>query len=959
MKKNRRILLFAALIVLLLGLTALAASATDYYQVTNASGQHVGYYQTGADAVAAVTANGYTIKLLGNVNVTEGLTFSGNYACTLNGNGYTINLTGIDKPSRVNGLTITNGQLTVKNLTLTTTHADLRTLIAFNSASTAASLTLENTTVSGGKVQLLFNQNGTVLIKGGRNVFRDNNIGALAVFSFKNNSKAGKLTIEGGEFSAASDMFDASGATIEVKGGTFTLSDQNMFLMDDNDFVSAVNISGGTFNMRGGSFVMYSGKGDCTGFAANGKAAVNISGGTVSYSGGGPLFKCTVPSVANKTSEGGTMYKNGNYPVISISGGTFNCWPDSAAWEPLTRYQTGDAGIGCVGDMFYLDSTPVRLNISGGVFIGSPYTYSLVETRPAGSSTPSYVNISGGTFTGTQCWMRTSNASVWTISGDCDFSKPGPQTYKLNLAEDKGDLTDLRMVWAHNGSGRSFTVDESGAVTGYDRSAAGVFNFNGGTFTVGLNENARLINAAGADFNVKGGTFTCCDLSGFQMSDGDMISYVRISGGTFNGIGSGEIINYGGNKTTSGKTNQHGLLEISGGTFNAGNSSTAVYCACSYGTRTTVGRNRDGYVTISGGTFTGGTTALLRLTNDCLPDITVSGGTFNSTSSHLVNTSSYKGEFCISGGTFRLMTAEGKSAGRTDSIVYIKGTGDPTLILAGGTFINDREGVERLVLVDTRPATVIITGGTYLSRYTLSYFVEHVLGHGNMPFKSSTVKRKTVDGTEYYAGIVYTASGDNAPRLETDVTVRVDPNTPGIRFTSCVSHDKIAALLSSGAMNITYGTLIAPQEYILQLTNCNDVHGQLRAMAQQAGVAESRVFADVVARDGVTTDAEGNVTFRAALVGIKNVSRGYGAVSYVKATVKGATVYYYSCVNLCSNVVTLKAAVAHELLDVSERVVEIGRGRYVYKYGSVNDDGYSRYTQEEQNRMRRMVTNPG
>ena len=56
-----------------------------------------------------------------------------------------------------------------------------------------------------------------------------------------------------------------------------------------------------------------------------------------------------------------------------------------------------------------------------------------------------------------------------------------------------------------------------------------------------------------------------------------------------------------------------------------------------------------------------------------------------------------------------------------------------------------------------------------------------------------------------------------------------------------------------------------------------------------------------------------------------------------------------------SNLATLKTVVLRELFDVNDKSEIVDYGKYVYKYGSINDDGFSRFTQAEQNFMRRLV----
>ena len=1016
MKRNLRIVLLLALVVLMLGVTMLVAAAapapadTDYFQVTDATGAHVGYYETPAAAMAAVTADGYTVKLLKDIDLGKGkasgdaLAIGANFTYTIDGDGHAMNFKEVKTPARVNGLRITAGRVTLKGFTIFTNQA-LKSIINFNAADAAASLTFENMTVEGGKTQILWDQAGNMTFKGTGNVIgKENDATAASAISIKNTSKNGKLLIEGGQFIAKSPLFEASGATIEIRGGTFSnASGSSFFLLSDNNFVSAVKITDGMFTLnRGGSVFKYSGKGDCVGFAANGNALINISGGLFLHYGAGNLFDLTAQAVTDKSADGGTMAAFG-YPVVKINdGGTaevtrliqddnntpieatvtvklplFDGWPDQGDWAPgaWTSDKVG-MGIGTINaDVFYINNCAVHLDISGGTYIGSPYTNSLIETAPQNAANLAEVNITGGSFIGSRAWIRTYNASVWNVGGTSEFSDPAPKTFELDLGQydqQQGKLTDVNPIMLQSYSGRTFKLDadaqgkadvKDGTVVSYNRATAGRLNITGGTFNVATG-NPCWIYASGADVYISGGTFNI-GCRGIQMNDTNMISYVYVSGGTFNASGNFELFYYSGSNgyksesasEQSVKYAQRGLLEITGGTFNTSGKCTAIRYDAAFAKRATVGDLYDGYVHITGGTFRSEGIYLINLQSGMAGELLITDGTFEGTASRLISMAGYKGPFTIAGGTFRLSAlAEGVTPSPTDAILYIKTTSsNPVLNIEDGTFINEREGSGRLILFDSKTATLNLLGGKFMTRYATGSYLERYMNHNNMPVNPDLGTKETIEGVEYNVATVHAPSNVNAPTMEADVTIRLNQDTPGIRFTSYMSQEKIAALRDAGATALSYGTLIAPREYLMQITDFTDVHGQLKAIAAAAGVAESKVFADVAAAAGTETDIDGNVTFRAALVNISDVNKGYGAISYVKVTFADGDVYYYSGFNVASNLATLKTVVLRELLDVNDKSEIVDYGKYVYKYGSINDDGFSRFTQAEQNFMRRLI----
>lgn len=980
MKRNIRVILLLALVVLMLGVTALVAAATepeetDFFEVLDASGAHVSYVATPANAISAAADN-YTLKLLKDIDLSAAVAFSADKTYTLDGNGHTVNFTGIAQPTRCNSLNVTKGKITLKNLTVKTTHDNLKVLILFN-APAPATLTLDGVTLEGGGIQIIDQNSGTLTFKGNDNVIGKNNKAtAQTAIDVKAASSAGRIVVEGGQFIARSNLFKANGAFIEIQNGTFTNSDgSTTFVMDDANFVSAVKITNGTFTLStGGLFFDYSGTGDCVGFAENGNATVNISGGVFTHLGTGNLFRIAAQSVADKSSSGGTMFTFG-YPVVKISdGGTsndtrlgveatvklplFDGWPDEEDWVQGRR-MTGDPGLGTIGAyVIELQNTVARLDISGGTYIGSPYTEGLIYTNGAAENGCEAVNITGGTFMGARAWLKINNSITVNIGGTSEFLKPSPSTYELNQAVFTTTQTVISPISLPNGGGRQFTTNEDGVVTGYSRQLAAVLNITGGTFTIRPGESTFWINAAGGDVNISGGTFNIGG-RGIQMNDSTMISYVRVSGGTFNGSGTGELFYYDGKPSSSNVGNQHGLLEITGGTFTTRDKSTLLQYECAHEKRATVGDGADGYVHISGGTFRSDGIYLFYIRNSMAGELVISDGTFEGTAPRLVSLASFKGQITFSGGTWRLSALnEGQTVSSTDAIIYIRTTSSvPVLNITGGTYINDRAGAGRLILFDSQTATLNLLGGRFMtSQPDMTNYVERYMNHGNMPFHSALSDKETIDGVEYYIDTVHAPSNVNAPVLNADVTIRLNQDTPGIRFTSYMSKAKIDALTEAGATNISYGTIIAPYEYLRQITNYGDVIGQLKGIAAAAGLAESKVFADVAATEaGMTTDEEGNVTFRAALVGITDVNKGFGAISYVKVTIGGNEVYYYAGFNTGSGISSLKAVVLRELGDISDRAVVVGRGQYVYKYGSINDDGFSRFTQPEQNFMRRLV----
>ena len=120
MRKKLRYGLIAAMILSLLVLTALAASAANFTVYPSAAAASagtgaVGSYDSLSSAYAAVSGNGYVIKMNNDVtsDVQKYQFHSRNYTFTLDGGGHCYRYTG-----EVDGylLSITTGNVTVKNI---------------------------------------------------------------------------------------------------------------------------------------------------------------------------------------------------------------------------------------------------------------------------------------------------------------------------------------------------------------------------------------------------------------------------------------------------------------------------------------------------------------------------------------------------------------------------------------------------------------------------------------------------------------------------------------------------------------------------------------------------------------------------------------------------------------------------------------------------------------------------
>ncbi len=127
----------------------------------------------------------------------------------------------------------------------------------------------------------------------------------------------------------------------------------------------------------------------------------------------------------------------------------------------------------------------------------------------------------------------------------------------------------------------------------------------------------------------------------------------------------------------------------------------------------------------------------------------------------------------------------------------------------------------------------------------------------------------------------------NAPVTERGVQVRYVTGSTGLRFVSSVSKATIEYLTGiADAGSITYGTVIAPRDY------ADSVSIFTAELLTRAG----KKYLDIPAVNGITENADGSLTLRAAIVNLKkeNISREFAGVAYVQYTVNGVICRMYA-----------------------------------------------------------------
>lgn len=503
MKKNLRYGLIAVLILALLVVTGLVASAAGEVKVLDDTETQVGAFDTLADAAAAADTDGYIISITADL--------ADQAAAELNCDGGTITIRGNDHTvafAADAGITVGAGTtLVMENVTLTTTdvHATGLTM-----ATDSYDLTLDGVTFTGFGT-------GVAVDTMSYMDFTDVTIDAVSVgINLMPTSVGGELTLtdctiritdEVGAVDEACVL--CNGADIIVESGYYrsprntSAGQQAAFLWNDGGSGSHLTINGGEFRRWNNACVLFMCKGDGSTLPNfGGDAWITINDGYFRAVSNNPMFRCNaLPIKGDDDAE--------TCVDLVINGGEFI---------------GSTTGLGNEA-MFQLYG-PFRLTINDGNFEVRHcmmLVFAANTRKEAGhENDPVVSNIYGGTFACSSLLQCPSSASYVSVVNFGAPGEPGPQftvrNHRMNNQTSRGNF------FFQNGS-----------------AAHCVINFYSGTFDIldekGLDQNGEptddcttkhFIHGAGAGINFYGGTFNY-DAAGhfLRLADCDQYSVVN------------------------------------------------------------------------------------------------------------------------------------------------------------------------------------------------------------------------------------------------------------------------------------------------------------------------------------------------------------------------------------------------------------------------------------------------
>ena len=549
MKKQMRIFIFAALLVLLLGVTVLAVSAADEYvrygNATDAANNEnpLGTYSTLNAAVTDVSANNQVIKLTADVTDSTAVSFNKNYTYTVDGNDCTITNT-----ATATAWTISTGTVTIQNLTFTrsNTSGDLI------SVSSSGSVTLDSVALEGGNRYMINQSSGTVTFRGSCS-FTGAGLSYGTMIHCGNSSKNGKvvfncdstITVPSGKI-----LFGGSGAKLHVKSGSYTTDTGTFFKAWDNSYCSSMLIEDGTFTVTGdGNVVWYYSYGQITSTnrldVGDSNVIVDIKGGTFDISGTGRGI-CTA-FATTRVSKADGVIDTSKSPVIRISD------PES---KTVFRSTSGGSKVRFVYDNSTLPkATAAKILIEGGSFTGGSSGETRMLMFENGNGT---IEVTGGTFSNNSRaansllysdWTSVKSATQGTFNikggtwtGSTGYWFAGNGNAVVNLGDPENPASTYPRF---SGSCSSTPIGLWNKHAGWQKEASGQLNIYSGTYTYTAEGTAPMIWGAGGAVTISGGTFSSASSYIFYACDRDIMSPLYITGGDFTVTKEGaQIISY-------------------------------------------------------------------------------------------------------------------------------------------------------------------------------------------------------------------------------------------------------------------------------------------------------------------------------------------------------------------------------------------------------------------------------
>ena len=749
-------------------------------------------------------------------------------------------------------------------------------------------------TVSYGKL-MIFEGDGTVNVYGGnfRTLVGDNTIYTIRKNTFTLN--VGAVGSDGPTFQANGghifqiDSANTTTANVNIYSGTFKGSNSKTAILMGEDgsdgtttVTATVHIYGGNFNVS--KTILTVGSND----------SAYIHGGNFT-SAGSNMFVTNTNSklyiedgVFNHGTSSCNIYYPGNNSVLTVTGGRFSGY--CFVWSNTSASFTVNFGAaGGANEDLYVYCTAALLG-TDGAFTGKVYmnVYSgIYEVKTTGNTIYIYgsgcsgvINLYGGDF-----WEYGGGSRMFRIGGSFtgDVNILGG-TYKQDSTSDLLCIVDTSNVnltlGCEDGTGPAmFSCNQ--AILEYNTSTTGA---------------AATVKVLGGTYTVTGGSDSAFSFS--NMADNSTVEFSKDVTVIVEEAAKGYAV----------------YFAITGGTctINGGN----YYTYCNSDSNITCG---NGTLIINAGYFYGVGMCVARAIGGNAGSF--NGATFIDPTASLeggVITTETTATLIVNGGIFyhdqNVARNENATGWYNDAVIRAGGgSGYGTVELNGGTFVANSD-IGQFVVNKYHPASTIrINGGIYMASSVQTYYFntvgELLDTNGNMiggkdpaviPVNRKTDMNLSIGGTDYAVYVLGEQENVTYVKVTSAAEIRITTYdigeekgyVSGLRFTTTISADAINQFKDTlgflGSVS-GYGTLIVPKDYLA------DGIALTHAALDAAGLD----YLDIAASDSLVTDAEGNVTFTAAIVEIlpENYGRDFVAVGYIKGSALfglGGTSYSYA-----------------------------------------------------------------
>lgn len=761
-----------------------------------------------------------------------------------------------------------------------------------------------------------------------------------------------------------------SGAQNYIYGGTFhnvhggTQCVQVAGAVDgENDFTSYTYVYGGEF--IGGNDT----------FAMGGSAHLTFDSGIHPITGEKtvPTIRdCTSAMIGANANSAGSLIINdiniigngkqaiycGDTPIV-INGGNFGSADHRVGVGFNVLHNTSSSDITVNGGTFYTSGHFMDMRGNGvrDIVLNDAHVDSdscIVHWNPNDTyaGNPSRVVFNGGYYT------NATNNSGWGI-----FNDTSNKSVNTNLTINGGEFyhagTSRMMKWYGHGTininGGYFWNNSTSDLFQTEPSVSLYITVSGGEFA-NVNSNNGVFHMEGAGYLIfrngkdangnvttpkligsKNGILMYADNMSLLIQDAEIIAKERaiyldtanpsithvINGGTFKA--EGYALHTYANNTAS--------VVVNGGSFSSVKGTSGPDTCVSI---------ESGKCTINAGTFEGNGMCVVRVLGGKTGNEFDMNGTVQTVSKAVIE---------INGGVFHLLESDRNS----DYDAVVRAGGGSTygwIYINGGTFISDSKGGEAVINKNNVHGNLYVDGGIFMtSGNQENYFrTSGNAGGSAYPYDGPVAVNKDKDmqmtygGKSYYT-LMFRLADEDAPVTQSGAQIRLIGDNMGIRFVSRIDAETVAKYAAMEGVTVTYGTLIAPLDYIME------AGGKFtKADLEKAGLCALDIEAT---EQGTIVNADGSLTIRAAMTNIKsqNRDRVFAAIAYVSVVdAEGNETRVYGAFNTGDNARSLAEIAEKSLNDVQELKGVYGTTRYIYE-SLVHEGMFSRYTADQQRAM--------